>query len=329
MSEGEGSDRDSDILEKLERTMLGKRPRYTRLEVADKAGVSIDFAERLWRALGFPSPRDDEKVFNVADVRALEVLQALAKLGAVDNENVASLARALGQSYARLAEWQAELVSGLVESPDNELDAKQMLSLADDLLPLMEKMQTYVWRRHLATAAVRTLAKPLQEQPTSSQVVGFADIVGFTSMSRQMDHGELAELIEHFEATASAIIAVHHGRVVKTIGDEIMFVTDSPEAGAQLALDIASRGEGVALRPLRIGLAYGEVLSRLGDVYGPVVNMAARLTSIARPGTVVVDRALADELADQPDYKLRRIRRVKVRGYSKLEPWALRSAADD
>ncbi len=78
---------------------------------------------------------------------------------------------------------------------------------------------------------------------------------------------------------------------------------------------------------LRVGLAWGPALARLGDVLGPVVNVASRLTSSARPGTVLVDRTLADGLARDEDLLLRRLRRTSVRGYSKLEPWVLRRAA--
>jgi len=330
MSGPDAGDGDPGILERLELTILGNEPRFTRHEVVEKAGVSLEFADRLWRALGFPTPRDEDAMFNVADVEALETMSALSALGAVEENDVASQARSLGQSYARLAEWQAALVSDVVLRSDEDVDGEQILRLTADLLPLMQKTQSYVWRRHLATAAVRALAQPnkTEEASAPSQVVGFADIVGFTRMSRRLDDQELVELIEHFEDTANAIIAGHQGRVIKNIGDEVMFVADSAVAGAELALDLASRGEGVAMSPLRIGMSYGQTLSRLGDVYGPVVNVAARLTSIARPGTVVVDRALADELAENGDFKVRKMRRVKVRGYNHLEPWVLRPTDD-
>lgn len=331
MSQGGQAAGDPDLFEQLESAILGQSPRYTRLEVADKAGLSLEFADKLWRALGFPTPGDDDRVFNDADVRALGLLLGLAKLGAVDNENVASLARSVGQSYARLAEWQARMVYSLIERSDTSLEDDQLLEMADDLLPLMSEMQTYVWRRHLATAAGRIMAQPVDgDEPTAPLVVGFADIVNYTSMSRHLDEQELEDLIEHFEATASSIISGHRGRVVKTIGDEIMFVTDTAAEGAGLALELAALGEDDSdMPPLRIGLAYGSVLSRLGDVYGQVVNMAARLTSVARPGTVVVDRACADELSEDADFKARRLRRVSVRGYSRLEPWVLRDARNE
>jgi adenylate cyclase len=65
-------------------------------------------------------------------------------------------------------------------------------------------------------------------------------------------------------------------------------------------------------------------LSRLGDVFGPVVNIASRLTSIARPGTVLIHRDLAAELADDPRFVVQQLRGVPVRGYHNLAASRLR-----
>ena len=155
-------------------------------------------------------------------------------------------------------------------------------------------------------------------------MVGFADIVGFTSLSRTSSEEDLAALVDKFETVTSDVIAENRGRVVKMIGDEVLFVVKGPAAAAKIALGLIEwRGEEDNPE-LRIGMAYGRVISWLGDVYGPVVNVASRLTSVARPGSIVVDRELANALEDEDAYKLRKLRRVSVRGYSALEPWVLR-----
>ncbi len=139
------------------------------------------------------------------------------------------------------------------------------------------------------------------------------------------------------------------GRIIKTIGDEVLFVTDSPAAAAEVALAAARARSRPAddFPQVRAGVAYGEVVSRLGDVLGPTVNLAARLTSVARPGTVLVDRGAHDALrsaeasrarrrregaeaayADGSGFRLRRIPRTSVKGYSRLEAWAVRRRAD-
>jgi adenylate cyclase len=316
----------SELLDEVEQTLLGGEPLYTRQEVAERAGVSIDRAQHLWRALGFASTADDDVVFTDEDVEALGLIGALVSGGVVDPKAEASLARSLGQPLARLAEWQTTVVREVVADADQPLEAQpQLVKAVEALLPVMEKLQSYVWRRHLAAAAGRMLADPDGDPQSKTLVVGFADIVSFTRMSRTIEDADLAEFVDSFEGTASAIVAECFGRVIKTIGDEVLFVTDTPRQGADIALALAARSELDDDFPtVRVGLAYGPVLRHLGDVYGPVVNVAARLTSVARPGSVVADREFAAALDGESGLQLRRIRRVSVRGYRSLEPWVLR-----
>jgi adenylate cyclase len=321
----------SDLLREVEETLLGGEMRYNRLEVSERAGFPIERAERMWRALGFARPPDDEVDFTDEDVEALVLMGALVDAGVIDPKAEASMARSLGQPLARLAEWQTTVVREVVADPDEPLEAQpELIQAIEALLPAMEKLQSYVWRRHLAAAASRMLAGPEADPRSTTLVVGFADIVSFTRLSRTIEDADLAAFIDHFEGAAAAIVAERRGRVIKTIGDEVLFVADTPEQGADLALELAGHEEVDEDFPtVRVGLAYGPVLQQLGDVYGPVVNIAARLTSVARPGTVVVDRALATALEDGPAYRLRKLRRVAVRGYRSLEPWSLRRAEGD
>jgi adenylate cyclase len=316
-------------LERLEETLLGGPRAFTRVEVAERAGVPLERAEVLWRSLGFATVADDEVVFGQRDVDALRSITAVVDSGAVDREHEAAVARSLGQAMARLADWQAALLTdpapgateGATQDGDPTLDA------VDGLVPVIEELQSYVWRRHLAAAAARVLPVADDELDADSVVVGFADIVGFTRLSRSVGEEELAELVERFESVTAATIAEHGGRVVKVIGDEVLFVVPRPESAAAVAVALHRWvEESPELPQLRVGMASGRVTSRLGDVLGPVVNVAARLTSVARPGSTVVDRELAAALGDTGPWTLRRIRRVSVRGYAHLEPWVLRAS---
>jgi adenylate cyclase len=312
-----------EAIERLEGELLGDSRKYTRIEVAERAEVSIERAERLWRSLGFASTADDEKVFGDADVKALSAITALVDQGVVKPESETSVARSLGQAMARLADWQTSLMSGLGDGDDLlELAA----DAAADLVPQIEDLQSYVWRRHLVAAAGRILPVAADDAATDTMVAGFADIVGFTSLSRTTGEEDLAALVERFESVTSGVIAENRGRVVKMIGDEVLFVVTAPSAAAKIALGLMEWAGEEDNPDLRVGMAYGRVISWLGDVYGPVVNVASRLTSVARPGSIVVDRELANALEDEEAIKLRRIRRVSVRGYSHLEPWVLRSS---
>lgn len=313
------------LLAELEVVLLSGEPRYTRHQVAELADVPLERAEKIWRALGFAGVEDDDVVFNDFDVEALRLITSLVQLGVVGPELVTSLSRSLGQSMARLAEWQAQVVRDVLADPDGT-PRPGTVEAVSALVPVIERLQSHVWRRHLLAAAGRVLAVPSGDPESAPLVVGFADIVSFTRLSRSISDAELAEFIEHFEGTAAEIIAERHGRVIKTIGDEVLFVADAPVDAAGIAVELAERIDTDAEFPrLRVGMAYGTVLSRLGDVYGPVVNVAARLTSLARAGTVLVDRTLREALAGVPGYKLRRTPRAAVRGYHRLEPWVLRA----
>ena len=312
--------------DELERLLLGGPRRWTRLQVAQRAGMPPERTQRLWRALGFPDAADDEPVFTDADIAALGVLSELIESGFVGPETEASIARAMGQSLSRLADWQTDLLADVLARRSRDGGGPppdEAVGAATALLPLLRSVQDYVWRRHLAANADRLLAVA---GPADRRwlAVGFADLVGYTSRTRGMGGRELGRMVEDFESTAAEVIARHAGRVVKTVGDGVLFTAVSAVDAVEIALDLPDVWTTEDRPPLRTGAAYGAVLTRLGDVYSPVVNLASRLTSLARPGTVLVDRELARLLRRLPAYRVRPLRRVSVRGYDNLQPWLVR-----
>jgi adenylate cyclase len=322
-----------DAREALERLLLDGPRRYTRLQVAGMAGMPPERTQRLWRALGFPDAADDDPAFTDADVHALGVLSELIASGFVDEDSEASIARAMGQALSRLADWQADMLADALTrtGPDGErrpASPDEAVAVASALLPKMLEIQSYVWLRHLAANADRLLAASAGLGDRRELAVGFADLVGYTSRSRGMGGRELGTMVEDFESTASEVIARHRGRVVKTVGDGVLFTCLDAVDAVEIGLRLPEVWDSEERPPLRVGAAYGAVLFRLGDVYSPVVNLASRLTSLARPGTVLVDRDLADRLRGLPAYRLRPLRRVSVRGYDHLQPWLVRRAKD-
>lgn len=313
----------------LERLLLDGPRRYTRAQVAEMSGMPLERTQRLWRALGFADTADDDPAFTDADVAALEVLHRLIDSGFVGPDTEASIARAMGQSLSRLADWQTDMLADVLArsageraGPEETVDAA--VRAAEALLPQLRQVQDYVWRRHLAANADRLLASAAAPGEPRELAVGFADLVGYTSRSRGMGGRELGRMVEDFESTAAEVIAGRRGRVVKTVGDGVLFTAGTAVAAAEIGLDMPVAWDAEDRPPLRVGAAYGRVLTRLGDVYSPVVNLASRLTSIARPGTVLVDRELAQFLRGDPGYRVRPLRRVSVRGYDHLQPWLVR-----
>ena len=309
----------------VEAMVLGQRPHLTRPDVLERTGVTEDRAQALWLSLGFPTPTDDDEVlFTDHDVEALRTLTDLVDGGIIAPETEFALTRSMGRSFARLAEWEITEVTMVALENAGDLDEDAIKDLVGGTLPAVEQLQNYIWRRHLASAIGRLLATSADN--AVPMAVGFADIVGFTRRSRELSPDELSAMVETFEATATAIISDHGGRVIKTIGDEILYACDDPLAAARVALLLADGHlADDAFPQLRVGAAYGAVLRRLGDVFGEPVNIASRLTSIARPGRVLVDRELAESVRPhEEEFRLRRVRGISVKGYSRLETWALK-----
>jgi adenylate cyclase len=320
----------SDAAGAIEAMLLGEAPTLTRVEVAERAGVPLSLAETLWRQLGFPHRTDDDVAFSPCDVEALRLASDLVRMGVLSEGSQAALVRTWGRSYARLAEWQTTLLAELAfEGDDPET---RLAELATNVLPNIEALQSYVWRRHLASAAnhlVRDSA--LLEQGETELTVCFIDIVGYTARSRGLEGSELVSWIEQFEQETTVQVVERGGQVIKTIGDEILFTIGDPEAALEIALALTARGDDDAdpFPAVRAGIAHGPVVRRLGDVFGSTVNAAARLTSTARPSTVVVDAGVHDAMVDEgdedSDLRWRKLRRVSAKGFSHLDAWRVRA----
>lgn len=250
------------LQQRIERILLGGTRQYTRAEVAERAGVPAERATALWRALGFATAPDDAAVFTDGDIRALRTVNELIQAGIIDPAVAISSARMIGQHMSRLAESQVLTLRDVVAANPELADERQLGRLVERLAPDIEQLQDFVWRRHLAAYSVRMIASD-EEIDERRQVVGFADMVGFTSLTRRSTEAELVAVVDRFDAIAAEVVADNHGRIVKMLGDEVLFVADSPADGAEIALtllDLAEAADDVP--PLRAGLALGRVLNR-------------------------------------------------------------------
>ena len=286
-------------------------------------------AQRIWRALGFATRADDAPAFTDADVEARARVAGMLGGGLIDEETVVRRARALGQTTARLAQWQSEIMIATMPDrtgPPRDAALASLVEVSRLLLPDFERLLVHVWRAQLAAAGTRLLAvtggAPETGPGRQTLAVGFADLVSFTQSSRELDERGLAELVERFESRASDVVAARGARIVKTLGDEVLFTAPTAETAARVALDLvdAIRDEG---REVRVGLSYGAVLSAMGDVFGTTVNTAARLTTIAHPCTVLVDPGVAAAVEGSGGLAVRPIRQRPVRGLGMIRPHLL------
>lgn len=310
--------------------MLGDAPGLTSEDVAAAAGVPVEDARRLWRALGFPDA-GDSAAFTDADLAALSTVAHTVEHGAIDFDTAIRLTRAVGQTVARLADWQVATLTSRVEQLESGEEATgsrigSAIRLAEQVGGPFEGLLVYAWRRHLAAAVARVEALGANDEDlhTVDVTVGFADLVQFTALSNEMDQDRLGDMVEVFESRCGDVVAARHGRIIKTLGDSVLFVTEHPSAGMDIALSIIDViGNDPRLPDVRIGIASGSVVTRLGDVFGPPVNLAARLTGVARRNRVITDRETA-ALLPEDRYEWRPLPPRPLRGFGVVEPVTVR-----
>lgn len=290
----------------LEHLALAGAPQYNQKEIAELSGMSSDDLRRFWRALGFPDVGPDERAFTEHDLDILGTVQGSIAMGVTNLEVAIQLTRVYGSSMARVAD--AEVQASLAHNPEESARLAELYALtAGGPLTGMAAILEHVWRRHLQAAIRRQTMTDAETE--NAMAVGFCDLVGFTAMSQQLDEEELAAVVGRFEELAYDTVAAGTGRVVKMIGDEVMFVVEDPRVAAHIGLALADAYSGEeTLSDVRVGVAYGPVLGREGDYYGPVVNLASRIVNIAFPGTVVVANDVADALADDDEVEVRSLR---------------------
>lgn len=335
------TDRPRDLEADIEERLLGRPATMGRREISREASVSIQSARKLWHALGFQIVDDEEVMFTEADLGALIRVADLVRDNDLDEELVLSMARAFARTADRLAVWQTQLIAEYLTPPEQEAEigekdaravpdrgvaeaaATQLVDLVDQLEPLM----VYVWRRHLTSAMTRMLADARDTDHDASaplRVVGFADLVSFTTLVRRMTERQLATLVQRFEELASDVVTTHGGRIIKTVGDEVLFVHTDADAAAAIGLDLVDAMADDDLLPdVRVGMAYGKVISRLGDVFGTTVNRASRLTAVTPPGTVFVADEVAKELGTMSGFTMVEQRRRHLRGIGAITPFKL------
>jgi adenylate cyclase len=316
----------------LEHAITTEPPTLSIEEVAERSGVDQIQIRAFWLALGFPDPRPGERVFTTSDVDMLAAVVAFIEDGAFESGLALQMARVIGSSMARIATAEVDALESQVsvrrQPGVDEAAADQAILGAAQVLPLIPQIMDQVWRRHLGGVARRRIVRATADEG-EIVCVGFADLVGFTAQTQELPEHQLAEVVGRFETLAFDLTGAHHGRVVKMIGDEVMFTTDDVFSGAALAVDMAATFRNdEALSDVRVGMASGRVLERDGDVFGTVVNLASRIVNVAYPGAVVVSQDIHDALVNDTRFTFRSLRSHYLKDIGRVPLWALRSAED-
>ncbi|MGI8757499.1 MAG: adenylate/guanylate cyclase domain-containing protein [Acidimicrobiales bacterium] len=265
-------------------------------DVEEATGLSTEQVAQLWRSLGFPEPRPGDRIFTDVDLDMLRTIGQLLHMGWIDDELTVQMARVIGSSLSRVASALIDSIDPSEPGGDRDLD-DAFATAAPLLMPMLLQVMDYVWRRHVQAEARARMAREHAGANPDQRAVGFADLIGFTALSQQISAHRLAQVVDRFETIAYDTVGRCGGRVVKMIGDEVMFAVSDERGAVEIALSLSEvyRNDD-ELSDVRVGLASGNVLQREADLFGPVVNRASRIVNIAFPGTVVCSGELHEAL---------------------------------
>lgn len=274
--------------------------RMTFTEMCARAGFDVDYGASVLQVAGFPMPEPSDRVFTDADVRCYQLVGAMALLG--DGHAGLQIIRVASAAMSSLAEAELAAIRSSIEGPMRaagmgEYEQAQSFRGLAGVLPELANLLDVFHRRHLLSG-MRARVLWDAGRPSVEAAIGFADLVGYTSRAHALDTADLALMVDRFETTARDVIGRHGGRMVKLIGDEVMYQAPTAMLGCRISSDLLQAfGADADLPSLRIGLGFGQVLAFEGDYYGGPVNEAARLVKMADPDTALVDgkiRALGD-----------------------------------
>jgi adenylate cyclase len=302
----------------VERALAGDGRRYTAREIAEISGVDLELLRRFSAALGVPYTDPDEPRGTEADLEAARRMKAFRDAG-LPEDGMLQVARTIGMGTARIAEANRELVIRTLAQPgDSEHDlALRFATAAEFMLPLLGPTVVHALQANMLEQIRRDVigAANLASGEIGGAVeltICFADLVEFTRLGEEIAPEELGLVAGRLEEMATAV-AEPPVRLVKTIGDAVMLVATEAEplVTASLALIAAAEAEGEEFPWLRAGLASGPTLPQSGDYYGRSVNLASRITGVARPGSVLLDAATHDAAGEGFAYTFIGERRLK------------------
>jgi len=297
---------------------VGGEPRYTWDEVAAASGADVDFLIRLRRGQGLPVPGRGAAELTEVDLASARTAKAWLQVGLTE-EQMAHVTRAIGSSLSRAAEaMRAVLMEVVVEPGSTERQlAESYATAAQEVMPLVGptvvEMVTQHLRNMVETEVLGALELAAGRPPGSLDLtVAFADLVGFTRLGEEVPPEHLGLVAERL-ADIAADVLPPSVRIIKTIGDAVLLTGLEPAAVVTAGLGIidAVGQAGDLLPQVRVGIAYGAAVPRGGDVYGRAVNLASRVTAVARAGSVLATREVRDAARDAFQWSSAGARRLK------------------
>ena len=276
------------------------------VDIAEQTGLDLEMVHRAQRAVGLPTTEDaDDPVYLEADAQTIAQLAEFLTLG-LNPDDLLEAVRILAEGLSNVAAIMrytalaAAIRSGATELQTAQVSEALVSAAAPMLGPMILDMLLLQLRHAVENEAVNAAERASGNQLPGARdiAVGFADLVDFTRLGEAVEPEKL-EKLAHRLATMAREVAEPPVRIVKTIGDAVMFVSPEPEPLIEAMLRLAGEAEADPEFPrLRAGVAVGEAVSRAGDWFGSPVNRASRVTGAARPGTVLVTALTREAVGD-------------------------------
>lgn len=301
-----------------DRVVAGGEPTLTANEIAQRAGVEVDDLEVFRRAQGLPVPDPDEPYYTEEEAAIAFTPVVFSQLGMSD-EQMQSVTRVLGRGLAQAAQvmrsaaLEVTLEAGLTERELAERYAQTVDQVMPYVPPLIDRLLRMHLRNMLRSEALDSEARASGQRAGERQMsVAFADIVGFTRMGEEVPPDELGRVADRLAILAAEVVFAPV-QFVKSIGDAVMLVSDDSSALVDTGLELvaAVEAEGPTFPQVRVGAAAGMAFSRGGDWFGQPVNLASRVTTVARTGSVLASEELRELDADRHRWSFAGERRLK------------------
>jgi adenylate cyclase len=287
-------------------------------EVASETGVPLELLRVLREAIGFALPEPDNRM-REDELRVVPLIQKLVS-ARFPTSVLERLLRVYGDGLRRMAEVEADwwhryvvlpaLDSGMTDAEMHEAT----LGFGEETTPLLEQAMLAMYHAHQEHTWVENLIGEIEDaldrtglrsRLVRPPAICFLDITGYTRLTEERGDEAAAELAARLTPLVQRPAERHGGKVVKWLGDGVMFHFREPTGGVVAALEMVDAISAAGLPPAHVGLDTGPVVFQGGDYFGRTVNLAARIGEQAAPGQVlvtqgIVDRVVPDGIAFEP-----------------------------
>lgn len=339
-AEGEGPQIERGTVEEYRDVLLGGKPTMSAADLAQQSGQSLERVERYLLEMGFANAAPDKKRFTQRDLDVFENWTEAASEAELSSNTEASLLRAQSHLMDRLALWEIEaLVEGVEKRLGLDDTSARVVAINEiqDLVDNFEVQMVYAWRRQMFSLIDR-MSREIASRGSDhskrrfplTRSFGFVDMSSYTATASLMG-ADLVGLVERFEYLCRSVVTSAGGRVVKMIGDSVFFIADDLETGLRVVTDlIAALRQAEGILPVRASFIQGDVFSRSGDVFGPSVNLAARLVDIAPRWSILTDAPTAaaiDSSSVRDHYEIQEFPSTELRGLGRVSPYRIAKKA--